>query len=355
MCPSCFYLFHLSVCLSVCCLSISVSIPVLSICLFVYPSVFLSIYLTGCLFVYLSNCLPFFLLAFCLPVFVDTSVFASCVIWCLHVSTLVSHGRSFLFHNFFILKQLGNTCGSAFFSLTFQGLISWWPTMRLRGFLTPPEGGPGAPANSCAAPSTAARLRSTSLGTSTSNGVTGRKKAMASKVGVGKKRTKGSKGVWVARSFHFLCLKMWRSRNHGSFVDANLAGFQFVRPASFVIGLDAPSTRSVCSIFGMLKPIIEFQQAINGASGGVEYRPNPSSNQIFRPNGPPPADYPVQVESNNAMANQPAVDHSWTGVWAPQHIVGRPRLITAKRNGDAWKFTSEVLWTGQFLGNCPQS
>lgn len=54
-------------------------------------------------------------------------------------------------------------------------------------------------------------------------------------------------------------------------------------------------------------------------------------------------DYPVEVESNNAMANQPAVDHSWTGVWAPQHLVGRPRLITAKRQGDSWHFTSEVL------------
>ena len=81
-------------------------------------------------------------------------------------------------------------------------------------------------------------------------------------------------------------------------------------------------------------------------SGGVEYRPNPGSNQVFRPNGPPPADYPVQVESNNAMANQPAVDHSWTGVWAPQHIVGRPRLITAKRDGESWSFTSKVLWIG---------
>ena len=30
-----------------------------------------------------------------------------------------------------------------------------------------------------------------------------------------------------------------------------------------------------------------------------------------------------------------AVDHSWTGIWAPQHIVGRPRLITAKREGGA--------------------
>ena len=38
--------------------------------------------------------------------------------------------------------------------------------------------------------------------------------------------------------------------------------------------------------------------------GGVEYRPS-SSAQVFMPNGPPPAEYPVQVESNNAMANQP--------------------------------------------------
>mmetsp|Transcript_13576 Transcript_13576/g.19108 ORF Transcript_13576/g.19108 Transcript_13576/m.19108 type:complete len:320 (+) Transcript_13576:44-1003(+) len=77
--------------------------------------------------------------------------------------------------------------------------------------------------------------------------------------------------------------------------------------------------------------------------GGVEYRPNPGSSQIFRPNAPPPADYPVELESNNAMANQPAVDHSWTGIWAPQHIVGRPRFITATKTGNSWSFTSKVL------------
>jgi len=76
--------------------------------------------------------------------------------------------------------------------------------------------------------------------------------------------------------------------------------------------------------------------------GGVEYRPNPSGSQVFRPNGPPPSTYPVEVESNNAMANQPVVDHSWTGVWAPQHIVGRARLITARREGDHWHFTSSI-------------
>lgn len=86
-----------------------------------------------------------------------------------------------------------------------------------------------------------------------------------------------------------------------------------------------------------------WQKNGNSFQGGVEYRPNPSSSQVFRQNGPPPQDYPVEVESNNAMANQPAVDHSWTGVWAPQHLVGRPRLITAKRQGDSWHFTSEVL------------
>lgn len=76
--------------------------------------------------------------------------------------------------------------------------------------------------------------------------------------------------------------------------------------------------------------------------GGVEYRPSPHTGQVFRPNGPPAQNYPVEVESNNAMANQPAVDHSWTGVWAPQHIVGRARLIIAKKEGDAWHFTSSV-------------
>ncbi|CAJ1439994.1 unnamed protein product [Effrenium voratum] len=80
----------------------------------------------------------------------------------------------------------------------------------------------------------------------------------------------------------------------------------------------------------------------NGFQGGVEYRPNPHVNQVFRPNGPPPSDYPVEVESNNAMANQPTVDHSWTGIWAPQHIVGRARLITANRGADGWHFHSSV-------------
>lgn len=78
-------------------------------------------------------------------------------------------------------------------------------------------------------------------------------------------------------------------------------------------------------------------------AGGVEYRPNPGSSQIFHPNAPPPADYPMELESNNAMANQPAVDHSWTGIWAPQHIVGRPRFITATKTGNSWSFTSKVL------------
>ncbi|OLP77049.1 Metallophosphoesterase domain-containing protein 1 [Symbiodinium microadriaticum] len=76
--------------------------------------------------------------------------------------------------------------------------------------------------------------------------------------------------------------------------------------------------------------------------GGVEYRPSPYSGQVFRPNGPPPQHYPVEVESNNAMANQPSVDHSWTGVWAPQHIVGRPRAIIARRQPDGWHFASEA-------------
>ena len=76
--------------------------------------------------------------------------------------------------------------------------------------------------------------------------------------------------------------------------------------------------------------------------GGVEYRPSTGSLQVFRPNGPPAENYPVEVESNNAMANQPTVDHSWTGQWAPQHIVGRPRLILGRKTGDAWHFSSSV-------------
>eukprot|EP00439_Symbiodinium_sp_Y106_P052333 s2443_g7.t1 len=97
------------------------------------------------------------------------------------------------------------------------------------------------------------------------------------------------------------------------------------------------------------------KRAGGGFDGGVQYRPNPDSRDVFRPNGPPAADYPVEVESNNAMANQPVVDHSWTGpvshrqrfkrglrcVWAPQHIVGRPRLIIATQQDDGWHFASE--------------
>ena len=36
------------------------------------------------------------------------------------------------------------------------------------------------------------------------------------------------------------------------------------------------------------------------------------------------------------------VDHSWTGIWAPQHIVGRPRLILGKKEGETWHFSSSV-------------
>ena len=85
-----------------------------------------------------------------------------------------------------------------------------------------------------------------------------------------------------------------------------------------------------------------WDKAGNQYQGGVEYRPNPHSGQVFRPNGPPPQHYPVEVESNNALANQPSVDHSWTGVWAPQHLVGRPRVIIARKQPDGWHFASEA-------------
>ncbi|CAE6968419.1 Aurkb, partial [Symbiodinium sp. KB8] len=84
------------------------------------------------------------------------------------------------------------------------------------------------------------------------------------------------------------------------------------------------------------------KRAGGGFDGGVQYRPNPDSREVFRPNGPPAADYPVEVESNNAMANQPVVDHSWTGVWAPQHIVGRPRLILATQQAGTMAGASQV-------------
>ncbi|CAJ1349243.1 unnamed protein product [Effrenium voratum] len=80
--------------------------------------------------------------------------------------------------------------------------------------------------------------------------------------------------------------------------------------------------------------------------GGSEYRPNLWVPQVFRPNMPPPPSYPVEVESNNAMANQPAVDNSWGSGWSAQHLVAGPRLITAKRFADAWHFWSSLpTWT----------
>lgn len=98
-------------------------------------------------------------------------------------------------------------------------------------------------------------------------------------------------------------------------------------------------------LFGHIHEQRGHWDRVNGAfEGGVEYRPSPHTAQVFRPSGPPADNYPVEVESNNAMANQPTVDHSWTGIWAPQHIVGRARLITAKKEGgsDVWHFTSDV-------------
>jgi len=80
--------------------------------------------------------------------------------------------------------------------------------------------------------------------------------------------------------------------------------------------------------------------------GGSEYRPNLWVPQVFKPNMPPPPSYPVEVESNNAMANQPAVDNSWGSGWSAQHLVAGPRLITAKRFADAWHFWSSLpTWT----------
>ncbi|CAJ1368789.1 unnamed protein product [Effrenium voratum] len=77
-------------------------------------------------------------------------------------------------------------------------------------------------------------------------------------------------------------------------------------------------------------------------AGGSEYRPNLWNPQVFKPNVPPPQNYPVEVESNNAMANQPLVDNSWGAGMSAQHLVGRPRLITGQLCTDGWHFSSWI-------------
>jgi hypothetical protein len=70
--------------------------------------------------------------------------------------------------------------------------------------------------------------------------------------------------------------------------------------------------------------------------GGVEYQAKPG--QPFPTIGPPPADWPCDLVSCNAMCNHG--DHEEVD---SRHIAGPPRLIQASRNNESepWKF--EVL------------
>lgn len=86
----------------------------------------------------------------------------------------------------------------------------------------------------------------------------------------------------------------------------------------------------------------QFQKANDGHFvGGVEYLPNPSVNQPFKQMAALPSDFPVEVVSNNAMANTPYVDNVVGGMGKNlQHITGTARLVIGNWDGTAWHFTA---------------
>lgn len=81
-----------------------------------------------------------------------------------------------------------------------------------------------------------------------------------------------------------------------------------------------------------------WAKAADGASfiGGVEYEVTPGSGKPFPSEGPPPADYPAQIISNNAMMNHPGHEG-----WTDPVIAGQGRLIIATRVAGAWQFHAE--------------
>jgi len=68
--------------------------------------------------------------------------------------------------------------------------------------------------------------------------------------------------------------------------------------------------------------------------GGVEFKDH--RGRAFPTKGPPPADWPCDVVSCNAMTSHPGKDHSKT------HIAGSARLILAERAtlGEPWRFVA---------------
>lgn len=71
-------------------------------------------------------------------------------------------------------------------------------------------------------------------------------------------------------------------------------------------------------------------------TGGVEYMVNPKTGVPFPTSGPPPADYPCKLISNNAMMNHPGHEG-----WTPHRIAGPARLIVARKVGGEWSFSTE--------------
>lgn len=86
-----------------------------------------------------------------------------------------------------------------------------------------------------------------------------------------------------------------------------------------------------------------WQREHDAFVGGVEYRPAANA-QAYRTTSPP-AEYPLQMISNNAMMNQPKLEWSGGGTpWPASRIAGPARLIIATRSEEhgEWQFSTEM-------------
>jgi len=68
-------------------------------------------------------------------------------------------------------------------------------------------------------------------------------------------------------------------------------------------------------------------------SGGVEYCVTPETKETFPTVGPPPAGFPCELVSNNAMSNHAKLEHK------SPHLAGEPRVILAEKQNGIWRFS----------------